>query len=114
MKDPNKPPNGFIRIEREFWRSPQVTSLSTPAKLLLVELLYRHNGRNNGRIRMSWQEAQALLKCCKRAVGKYFAELRNAGLVEIAVKGSYDHKDGARKGQLEAHEIDAQERGLVG
>ena len=90
--------NGFIRIDRDLWRSPAVENLSPKARLLLVELLYRFTGRNNGKICMSWQDAQEILKCSRRMVGYYFAELHCAGLVETVVSGSFDHKDGARKG----------------
>jgi len=98
-------PNGFINIPREIWRSPEVMSLSAPATVLFVELLYRHNGRNNGQICMSWQEAQMLLKCQKRAVAKYFAELRDTGLVACTVQGSFDHKNGARKGTCNQYRL---------
>ena len=91
-------PNGFIRIERSLWHSPEVIALSTGAKLLLVELFYRFTGRNNGKIIMSWQDAQEVLKCGRRMVGYHFAELHRAGLVETVVSGSFDHKQGARKG----------------
>ena len=97
--------NGFIRIDRNLWRSKAVENLSTPAKLLLVELHYRHNGRNNGQICLSWEEAQALLNCSRRMVGYYFAELRQSGLIETTVKGSFEHKDGARKGTCNRYRL---------
>ena len=73
--------------------------------MLLIELLYRYTGQNNGRIRMSWDEAQALLGCSRRMVGYYFAELHQVGLIEITVKGSFDHKAGARKGTCNLYRL---------
>ncbi len=90
--------NGFIRIDRSLWRSEAVENLSPRARLLLVELHYRFTGRNNGEIVMLWEDAQRVLRCRRRMVGYYFAELHRAGLVETVVSGSFDHKDGARKG----------------
>ncbi len=91
-------PNGFIRINRNLWRSEAVENLSPRARLLLVELLYRYTGKNNGRIVMSWEDAQKALRCQRRMVAHYFAELHQAGLIETVVSGSFDHKQGARKG----------------
>jgi hypothetical protein len=70
-----------IPMPRKLWHSPEVRGLSLGAKALLVELYYRYNGQNNGRIRMSWDEAQALLECTRRTVARYFAELHLAGLL---------------------------------
>lgn len=98
-------PNGFIRIERDLWRSPEVGNLSPPARLLLVELLYRHTGKNNGQISMSWLEAMSTLQCSRRTVARKFAELHEAGLIETTVKGSFDHKDGARKGTCNQYRL---------
>ena len=107
-------PNGFIRIERSLWHSPEVIALSTGAKLLLVELFYRFTGRNNGKIIMSWQDAQEVLKCGRRMVGHHFAELHRAGLVETVVSGSFDHKQGARKGMGSPVPPDLRERKITG
>ena len=98
-------PNGFIRIERSLWHSPEFTALSTGAKLLLVELHYRHNGRNNGAIRLSWGEAQALLKCSRRTVARTFAKLRQAGLIETTVAGTFYDKTGASKGTCNQYRL---------
>jgi len=89
---------GFIKIDRAYWRSDAVENLSPRARLLLIELHYRFTGKNNGKIVMSWSDAQVALKCGRRTVGYCFAELNRAGLAETAVSGSFDHKDGARKG----------------
>jgi hypothetical protein len=68
-------PNGFIKIDRELWRSEAVEGLSPGARLLLVELLYRYTGKNNGRISMSWAEGMASLQCSRATVARKFGEL---------------------------------------
>ncbi len=90
--------NGFIRIERSLWNSSEVLALSALAKLLLVELHYRHNGRNNGSICLPYQTVVDRLHCSHATVKRAFRDLHRAGLIETAVKGSFDHKDGTRKG----------------
>ena len=96
---------GYVPLKRELWEHPEVRGRSAPAKVLLIELLYRYTGQNNGQIRMSWDEAQALLGCSRRMVGYYFAELHRVGLIEITVKGSFDHKAGARKGTCNLYRL---------
>ncbi len=98
-------PNSFINIDRALWRRADVANLSPMAKLLLVELHYRHNGRNNGAIRLSWGEAQALLKCSRRTVARTFAKLRQAGLIETTVSGTFDDKTGASKGTCNQYRL---------
>ena len=98
-------PSGFIRIDRQFWRSKAVENLSTHAKLLLIELQYRHNGSNNGNLSMSFIEASARLRCSKSTVVRSFAELHQAGLIEITVRGSFDLKNGSRKGTANQYRL---------
>ena len=97
--------NGFIRIERSLWRSSEVENLSPRARLLLVELFYRYTSKNNGQISMSWQEARNCLDCSRATVARTFAELHQSGLIETTVKGSFDHKDGARKGTCNQYRL---------
>jgi len=91
-------PNGFIRIERELWRSPDVLALSLPAKIVLTELHYCYTGRNNGKIMLSYATLRALHRIGRATIWRAFNELKSAGLIETTVEGSFNHKDGARKG----------------
>ena len=97
--------NGFIRVERDLWTSPEVTGLSVNAQVILVDMLYRHNGRNNGKISYSWADARCRLGCSFSTVARVFAELRAAGLIETTVKGSFDHKNGIRKGACNQYRL---------
>jgi hypothetical protein len=98
-------PNGFIRIEREFWADPKVAELPAPCQIILVDMLYRYTGSNNGRISYSWEDAQRRVKCSRRMVGYYFAKLRDAGLIEVTVKGSFDLRNGTRKGTANQYRL---------
>ncbi len=90
--------NGFIRIERDLWRSEAVENLSPLAKLILVELHYSFTGKNNGKLRLSYRAVVERYRCSYSTVGRSFNELHRAGLVETVVSGSFEHKDGARAG----------------
>ena len=97
-KDRNKAPNGFIRIERDVWRSPEVEALSPVAKLTLVELHYCFTGKNNGQLCLPYGHLTQRLHCSRSTVERALRELREAGLIETTVSGSFDHKAGARRG----------------
>ena len=56
------------------------------------------NGHNNGEISYSLRDAMARLRWSWSTAQRALAELQNAHLIEAVIKGSFDHKNGARKG----------------
>ena len=97
--------NGFIRIERELWHSPEVAALSPLARLILVELHYHYTGRNNGSISLPQKLIVEQYRCSYSSVKRAFRELHNAGFIKTVVHGSFDHKDGARKGTCNQYRL---------
>ena len=97
--------NGFIRIDRDLWRSEAVENLSPLAKLVLVELFYGHTGHNNGKIMLSYESVRRRLKCSHTTVWRTFNELHRAGLIETVVNGSFSHKEGARRGTASQYRL---------
>ena len=93
------PANGFIRVEREDWQSDQWRSLSGNARVLLIDIQCGYTGRNNGHLVYGLAHAIACLRCSKSTAVRIFAELKDAGLIEVTKLGSFSHKAGARKGE---------------
>jgi DNA-binding Lrp family transcriptional regulator len=98
-------PNGYIRIDRALWRSPEVANLSPLAKLILLELHYSFTGKNNGELRLSYRAVVERYRCSKTTVVRSFSELHQAGLIKITVSGSFDDKAGARKGTCNQYRL---------
>ena len=92
------PANGFIRVERENWQSDRWRSLSGNARTVLIDIQCGYTGRNNGHLVYGLAHAIACLRCSKSTAIRTFAELKDAGLIEVTVPGSFSNKKGARKG----------------
>ena len=99
--------NGFIRLDHDLVRSGAWTRLSANATRLLIGIWDQYNGRNNGELRYSYQQAMRLLRCSPRTAKRVFAERRVTGLIEEVEKGSFKHQNGARKGMATAWRITA-------
>jgi len=91
-------PNGFIKLDRALWQSDQWRNLSPNAQVVIIDLWSRFNGGNNGDIAYGQRDAMARLHCTQSTTKRIFEELKDAGLVEVVLLGSFDHKNGARKG----------------
>jgi len=87
--------NYFVRLDRDLVRGEVFAHLSCKATRLLIGLLDRFNGRNNGNIHYSIPEAMIWLHCSRCSAIRAFQELREAGLVERTRKGAFA---GAGKG----------------
>jgi hypothetical protein len=61
-------------------RSTAYHGLSTTARALLIELVYRYRGANNGMIGLGVREAAYELRCNQGTVSRAFRELDDAGL----------------------------------
>ena len=90
--------NGFVRLDRQLWQSDDWRALSVNAQVAIIDMWAWFNGRNNGQISYGLRDAMARLHCSKSTALRVFAELQNAHLIEAVIKGSFDHKKGARKG----------------
>jgi len=77
----------FWLLNSEAWKR-----LSLPGRCLLVELLKRYNGFNNGDISFSHREAARILKVGKNTATKLFWQLERLGFIKTRQRGSFDWK----------------------
>lgn len=77
------------------FRSLAYRSLRPVARTLLWELIYRHNGYNNGRIGLSIREAAQACNVNKDTLAKYYRELQDYGFLKATKRGGFNMKDPA-------------------
>jgi hypothetical protein len=92
-------PNGFIKLHRYLWSSDEWRNLSPNAQVVLIDILYRYNSKNNGEITYGLRDAVLRLHCGKSTAWRALEELKAAGLISIAVKASFDLKSSAGRGK---------------
>ncbi len=66
--------------------------LSCYGRALLIEIIYRHNGENNGRVLMSVREAADRLGVVPNTALKALAELQDKGFIRLAKAGAFTLK----------------------
>ena len=79
----------FVQLYRNVKRSQAYHSLSVYARALLVELIDRHNGCNNGMIGLGVREAKYELGCSQGRVSRAMRELDDAGLARPTKIGAW-------------------------
>ncbi len=94
--------NGFIKLDHDLVRGPAWRGLSGNAVKVLIDIADQYNGSNNGRLRFGVSQTVRVLHCSNTTALRTLAELRDAGLIEVVEKGSFVHKNGARKGTATA------------
>jgi hypothetical protein len=82
----------FVMLTEDLLRTAAYRSLSANARALLVELIRRFNGSNNGYISMSVREAAKLCGYSARPAMKALKDLRGRGFIKSRMKGSFDRK----------------------
>ena len=79
----------FVQLYRNVKRSQAYHSLSVYARALLIELIDRHNGCNNGIIGLAVREAKYELGCSQGRVSRAMRELDDAGLARPTKIGAW-------------------------
>jgi hypothetical protein len=79
----------FIQLHHHVKRSTSYHGLSMIARALLIELIDRYTGCNNGMIILSVREAAYELRCNKSTISRAFSELDDAGLVRPMKVGAW-------------------------
>lgn len=77
----------YAVLKSEAWRS-----LSGAAVKVLFELHTRFNGSNNGRVRLSMNEAVAALGIGKGTAQRAFCELQDKGFIALTTAGNWYHR----------------------
>ncbi len=79
----------FVPIPYPMAKSVAFRSLSGPALKVWVELRSRFNGRNNGDLSLSMDEASRLLGIGKATVQRAFEELEEKGFIKLTKRGCW-------------------------
>ena len=79
----------YLPISYVMANSPAFRSLSGAALKVWVELRTRFNGRNNGRLTLSWDEAARILHMGKSTIGRAFEELEEKGFIAMTKRGHW-------------------------
>jgi hypothetical protein len=82
----------FIQLWTNVKRSEAYHSLSVYARCLLIELLDRYTGINNGMIGLGTRDAALLLKCGHATVCRAMRELDDSGLAQPTTVGVWRGK----------------------
>ena len=86
----------YVQLYRNIKRSQAYHSLSVYARALLIELIDRHNGCNNGMIGLGVREAKYELGCSQGRVSRAMRELDDAGLARPDKDWSVARQEGDR------------------
>ena len=79
----------FIQLFHHVKRSTSYHGLSPIARALLIELIDRYNGCNNGFIVLSVREAAYELGCSKSTISEAFSELDDSNLARPTKVGAW-------------------------
>jgi hypothetical protein len=93
-----KPVAGFVKLPYSLLDSEALVAASSHATRLLVLLLRKYNGKNNGSIICGVREAAAWCHCSKGTASKVFIELQTLGIIKAVRRGHFCMKVGAAKG----------------
>ena len=88
-KGRSKKADQFVPISHHMARSPAWRSLGGPAVKIYVELRSRYNGRNNGDLSVSLDEASRLLGMGKATAQRAFEELDRKGFIRMTQRGNW-------------------------
>ena len=79
--------DGFIKLPYAVYDSPAFETLKPIDVTVLLLLIRKHNGYNNGNISLGVREAAAKCRCGKASAQRALARLQQSGLVAITYKG---------------------------
>jgi hypothetical protein len=88
----SSPANYYVRLGHDLLDSDAWLHLSPHAFKLLVAIWRRHNGRNNGQIPFSRDEACEVLGCHTRVVSRAFTELQDKGFLRLRRDSHFNQK----------------------
>lgn len=88
----------FIMVRWQLYDSPAFLSMKPGPRALLLALVRRYDGRNNGAIALGVRDAAAELGLSdKDTVHRYFRELEHKGFIRIARPSSFNMKDASAR-----------------
>jgi DNA-binding transcriptional regulator YhcF (GntR family) len=87
----------FVLLHASVKTSPAWRVLSPVARLVYLELLWRHRPNNNGEIPLSVREPAEELLVSKTTTSRAFHELRRWGFIELEQAGTMAGPEGKRR-----------------
>jgi hypothetical protein len=88
----------FVMLPHYVMDSAAFRSLKSGPRALLLEIIRRHNGVNNGQIGLGAREAaKALSLADKDTANGYFHMLEDCGLIRAVSRGGFNMKDPASR-----------------
>jgi DNA-binding MarR family transcriptional regulator len=82
----------YIRLHHYLLKTSAWLGLSTAARAAYVQLAFRYNGSNNGRIAYSVRDAAAECRLKKDTASRAFKELVDGGFIEATRNGGLSRK----------------------
>lgn len=82
-----------VRLHHWMLKSPAYRSLSIAARAVLVELMMRYNGSNNGRIALGVRDAGEACGISKNTAARALQELKEKGFIIIVTPSNFDRKN---------------------
>ena len=77
----------FIMLPHAVFDSDEFRALSPLAKVILMLMIRRHNGHNNGSIMLGSREAADWFQCDQSTAWRAMSELKRSGIVTVTDKG---------------------------
>lgn len=85
----NETEGQFLPLPYSMIQSAAFRSLSGGALKVFLEVRTRFNGKNNGRLSLSSQQAADLLGMSKSTISRAFKELQDKGFLKLRTKGQW-------------------------
>ena len=82
----------FVLVRHDMMKSEAWRALSTSARCVWLEIMFRYNGNNNGEIPLSCREAGELCGISKNTAWKAMTELQEKGFIKIGEYSSFTCK----------------------
>lgn len=92
-KGRNPPRELFVQLPNFVVDSAAFCSLKALPQALLIHIIRRHNGRNNGAIALGHRDAARLCNVNKDTIKRAFDELEAKGFIRPSRKGGFNMKD---------------------
>ena len=83
----------YVRLEHSTMNTPAYRSLSPNARAILLELMKRYNGFNNGEVGLGCREAGEAIGRSRNCAMRAFKELEDKGFIKCREPGAFTRKN---------------------
>ena len=97
----------FMAVPHHVWDSDAMTDCNSNARVVLLQLLRRYNGFNNGKISLSVREAAIGASVCIGTASTSLKRLEEVGLIITTRQSGFNMKNRmAREFEITFHPVD--------